>query len=85
MKEYEIGNETKNQINTILNNFQSKIFSNSNASYNDEFINSKIKNLDVNVFRSFGLNDNNTNDNKNIIDIKQVKDTKASNNINNIK
>ena len=85
MKEYEIGNETKNQINTILNNFQSKIFSNSNASYNDEFINSKIKNLDVNVFRSFGLNDNNINDNKDIINIKQVKDIKASNNINNIK
>ena len=84
MKEYEIGNETKNQINAILNNFQSKIFSNSNASYNDEFINSKIKNLDVNVFRSFGLNDNNINENKEVIDIKQVKDIKASNNINNI-
>ena len=72
----DIGNDTKMQLNTILNNLQSRAFSNSNNSYNEDFINSKVKNLDVNVFRSFGINDNNNNlepkQNKEIKDIKQM-------------
>ena len=51
MKEYEIGNDTKMQLNTLINNLQSKAFSNNNNSYNDEFINSKVKSLDINVFK----------------------------------
>ena len=71
----DIGNDTKMQLNTILNNLKSRTFSNSNNSYNEDFINSKVKNLDINVFRSFGINDNNNiepKQNKEIKDIKQM-------------
>ena len=43
MKENDIGNDTKMQLNTLINNLQSRAFSNSNNTYNDEFINSKVK------------------------------------------
>ena len=33
----------KMQLNTLINNLQSRAFSNSNNTYNDEFINSKVK------------------------------------------
>ena len=80
MKDYEMGNDTKIQLNALINNLQSKAFSNSNNSYNDEFINSKVKNLDINVFRSFGINENVIENKEN----KVIKDINLENNINNI-
>lgn len=76
MKENEIGNDTKMQINTILNNLQSRAFSNSNNSYNEDFINSKVKNLDVNVFKSFGIDNRESKEIKNINDEKRNSYTK---------
>ena len=67
----DIGNDTKIQLNTILNNLQSRAFSNSHNSYNEDFINSKVKNLD----RTFGIKDNNNiepKQNKEIKDINQM-------------
>ena len=77
MKENDIGNDTKMQLNILINNLQSRAFSNSNNSYNDEFINSKVKNLDINVFKSFGINDNNNveKENKEINDIKLTQNS----------